>query len=401
MTTPSPACPACGKTVRPGARFCPGCGGGLSPACPACGGAVEDPSARFCEHCGGPLAAPGVSLSPSRITSLAASSPAGGGPAGNGTPTSFGSGRYEVRRFLGEGGRKRVYLAYDRALDREVAVATIKTEDLDAAGLERVRREAQAMGRLGDHPHIVTIYDIGEDGGRPFIVSQYMPGGSVDDLVAGATEHRLVVAEAVRIADEVCQALEHAHGLGIVHRDIKPANVWLTEDGSTRLGDFGLAAAAASSSRSRLTKEGMMVGTVAYMAPEQALGQEVDARADLYSLGALLYELLTGRPPFVGPDAVAVISQQINTPPMAPWWHNPAVPKELGTLVLELLAKTPEERPGDAGEIRRRLAETMAKAGSEDEVPPPETPAPAATRHTARLNRLSRFVGRPDELRDL
>ena len=317
-------------------------------------------------------------------------------------PESFGAGRYQVSRFLGEGGRKRVYQAYDRALDREVAVATVKTEDLDTAGLERVRREAQAMGRLGDHPHIVTVYDIGEEDGRPYIVSQYMPGGSVDDLVVAASEHRLPVEDAIRIADEVSQALEHAHGLGIVHRDIKPANVWLTEGGSTRLGDFGLAAAAVSPSRSRLTKEGMMVGTVAYMAPEQALGQPVDSRADLYSLGALLYELLTGRPPFVGPDAVAVISQQINTPPMAPWWHNPAVPKELGTLVLDLLAKTPEERPPDAAEVRRRLSNALALIKAPDgEASPTETPAPADTRHTARLNRLSRFVGRANELRDL
>ena len=120
-------------------------------------------------------------------------------------PESFGAGRYQVSRFLGEGGRKRVYQAYDRALDREVAVATVKTEDLDTAGLERVRREAQAMGRLGDHPHIVTVYDIGEEDGRPYIVSQYMPGGSVDDLLVAASEHRLPVEDAIRIADEVAR----------------------------------------------------------------------------------------------------------------------------------------------------------------------------------------------------
>ena len=356
-------------------------------ACPSCGAPVKDRSARFCEQCGSPVALAGAPPS----TLATARRPA---------PVSFASGRYEVRRFLGEGGLKRVYQAYDRALDRDVAVATIKTEDLDAAGLERVRREAQAMGRLGNHPHIVTVYDIGEEDGRPFIVSQYMPGGSVDGLLEAAAEHRLPVEEAIRIADEICRALDHAHSAGIVHRDIKPANIWLGEDGSARLGDFGLAAGASSPDRSRLTKEGMMVGTVAYMAPEQALGQEVDVRADLYSLGALLYELLTGRPPFVGPDAVSVISQQINTPPMAPWWHNPSVPKEVGAVVLDLLAKTPEERPATAAEVRRRLTEALTSAA-----PPagetPETPPPAERRHTARLNRVSRFVGRAVELRDL
>ena len=401
----SPACPSCAKTVRPGARFCGGCGASLSTACPACGVPVEDSSARFCEQCGSPLAVPAAPRSTPPAPSAASPPPLlAPGPTGPSIPGSFGAGRYEVRRFLGEGGRKRVYQAYDRALDREVAVATVKTEDLDADGLERVRREAQAMGRLGDHPHIVTVYDIGEEDARPFIVSQYMSGGSVDDLLAGASDRRLPIADAVRIADEICQALEHAHARGVVHRDIKPANVWLSEDGTTRLGDFGLAAAAASSTRDRLTKEGMMVGTVAYMAPEQALGQDVDARADLYSLGALLYELMVGRPPFVGHDAVTIISQQINTPPMAPWWHNPEVPKDIGALVLELLGKTAEERPATAGEVRRRLSEGLAAANRSDsvavvsagEVPPPATP-----RRTARLNRLSRFVGRAEELRDL
>src|SRR5437667_778164 len=184
-------------------------------------------------------------------------------------PTGFAGGRYQVKALLGEGGSKRVYLAYDARLEREVAVAVIRTEGLDEAGLARVRREAQAMARLGDHPHIVSIHDVGDEGVQPYIVSQYMAGGSLDDLLLRAETHRLAIAEVLRITDQICQALEHAHAQGIIHRDVKPSNVWLTRDGTAKLGDFGLAVAL---DRSRLTVEGMMVGTVAYMPPEQALG---------------------------------------------------------------------------------------------------------------------------------
>ena len=310
-------------------------------------------------------------------------------------PTAhFGAGRYQVQRFLGEGGRKRVYQAYDSALHREVAIATIKTEGLDEAALERVRREARAMARLGDHPNVVPIHDIGDEDGRPFIVSQFMSGGSVEDLLDKAENRRLPIAEAIRLAEQVSQALEHAHTRGIIHRDLKPANVWLTEEGTAKLGDFGLATAADAT---RLTTEGLVVGTVAYMAPEQALGHDVDVRADLYALGALLYECLTGRPPFVGADAVAIISQQLNSIPMAPFWHNPDVPRELGSLVMELLAKTPDERPGTAAEVRRRLLEIAAA--------PPPAPEPAAGdapgRRSTRLDRQARLVGRTAELASL
>jgi serine/threonine protein kinase len=194
-----------------------------------------------------------------------------------------------VVRFLGEGGKKRVYLAHDTKLDRDVAFALIKTEGLDAEGEARIRREAQAMGRLGDHPHIVSVFDIGEEAsttsgqGQPYIVSQLMAGGDVEGLIQGAEGHRVPLQRALQIADQVCRALEHAHGHGIVHRDLKPGNVWMTADGTVKLGDFGLALAL---DRSRLTQAGMMVGTVHYMPPEQAMGGEVTARSDLYSLGA-------------------------------------------------------------------------------------------------------------------
>jgi len=307
-------------------------------------------------------------------------------------PQSFASGRYQVKGFLGEGGRKRVYLAHDEKLDRDVAVAIIKTDGLDEAGMSRVQREAQAMGRLGDHANIVTIHDVGNDGGQPYIVSQYMAGGDLDGMLNKAPDRRLPIQEAIRIAQQVQQGLAHAHGRGIVHRDLKPGNIWLTEDGTAKIGDFGLAVAL---DRSRLTMEGMMVGTVAYMPPEQALGRQPDARSDLYSLGCVTYEMVTGRPPFLGDDPVAIISQHINTAPVAPSWHNPEVPRSLESLLLRLLAKDPNERPESAAAIPEALraivdsASTTAPAAAESDVNP--------------LDRLASgiFVGREKEMDEL
>src|SRR5262249_20215455 len=158
-----------------------------------------------------------------------------------------------------------------------------------------------------------------------------MGGGDVEGLIEQADGHRVPLEHALRIADQVCQALEHAHSQGIVHRDLKPGNVWLTADGAAKLGDFGLAVAL---DRSRLTQPGLMVGTVSYMPPEQATGGQVTQRSDLYSLGAMLYELVTGRPPFVGDDSVAIIGQHLNTPPVAPSWHRPDLPTGLEALIL-------------------------------------------------------------------
>src|SRR5881296_3610721 len=146
--------------------------------------------------------------------------------------------------------------------------------------------------------------------------------------------------------------MEYAHSKGIVHRDLKPGNVWLTADGTAKLGDFGLAVAL---DQSRLTQAGMMVGTVAYMPPEQAIGGEVTPRSDLYSLGAMLYEMVCGRPPFVGEESVAIITQHLNTPPVAPTWHRPDCPPGLETLVLRLLEKDPAKRPASAAEVRLAL----------------------------------------------
>ena len=174
-------------------------------------------------------------------------------------PTSFANGRYEVKRFLGEGGKKRVYLAQDTLLDREVAFALIKTEGLDEVSRTRITREAQAMGRLGSHPHIVTVFDLGGHEGQPYMVTELMVGGDVEGVIEDATDHRVPLEQAIDIAKETCRGLEFAHSRGIVHRDLKPGNVWLTGDGVAKIGDFGLAVAI---DRSRLTTEGMMVCTL-------------------------------------------------------------------------------------------------------------------------------------------
>ncbi len=371
-------CPSCEHDNRDGARFCDGCGGALAPQCAQCGADLR-PSARFCDACGQATGA-----NTAAATHTPAPSPA--------LPASFASGRYVVKGFLGEGGRKRVYLAHDEKLDRDVAFAVIKTEGLDADGLVRVRREAQAMGRLGDHPHIVTVFDTGDEGGQPFIVSQYMAGGAVEDLLRDAAGHRLPADQTMRIGEQVCRALEHAHSRGIVHRDLKPGNVWLTSDGTAQLGDFGLAVAL---DRSRLTLAGSMVGTAAYMPPEQALGGEADRRSDLYSLGCILYEMVTGRPPFLGDDTLGIISQHVNTPPLALSWHNPEVAPGLDALVLRLLAKAPEDRPASVSEVLAALT-TIAAAPLEPAAPADSGPAP--TRPGGPVLLRTRFVGRDKEL---
>jgi DNA-binding CsgD family transcriptional regulator len=274
-------------------------------------------------------------------------------------PISFGAGRYVVQRLLGDAGQKRVYLARDSRLQRDVAIAVIKAEGLDTAALARVRAEAQAMGRLGAHPHIVTLYDAEEEDGQTFVVQEFMEGGSVEDLLQELGQQRMALDQALRISAEVCEGLEHAHEMGVIHRDIKPGNVWFDKRGTAKVGDFGLAFVL---NQSRITSAGMILGTTAYMAPEQAVGSPPDARSDLYAFGAMLYELVTGRPPFLGDDAVSVISQHINTAPVAPSWHNPDVPEALESLILRLLAKAPGDRPKSAKDVREELIELASAA---------------------------------------
>jgi predicted ATPase/class 3 adenylate cyclase len=373
-------CAACGGANSAGRKFCGECGAALRLVCPSCQ-TPNEPGVKFCGECGGSLGG-----EPAAATAPSVSRVAGALPA------SFGAGRYSVDRFLGEGGKKRVYLARDTRLNRDVAIALIKSDGLDASGLARVRREAQAMGELGDHPHVVTIFDVAEEEGHVYIVSQYMAGGDLEARLQSAEDHRLSLDETLGVAEQICQALEHAHARGLIHRDLKPGNVWFGEDGSAQLGDFGLAV---SLDRSRLTQEGMIVGTVAYMPPEQALGRALDTRSDLYALGALLYEMATGRPPFLGDDAVGIISQHINTQAVAPSWHNPAA-APLDALVQRLLAKAPEDRPAAASDVRAQLRAIRDRAARASA----ETTSPVVTTGLQGVE-WGVFIGRHEEMNQL
>ena len=259
-------CSNCGKDNREDAKFCDSCGSRLTVVCPSCKTELRT-GARFCDSCGSTVSDPlseGASPISNSVSApvvevlansgddniIATSNPSAPpeeAPVDNTTDTdekvTFSDGRYEIAKFLGEGGKKKVYLAKDTMLDRDVAFALIKTEGLDEVGLTRVNREAQAMGRLGSHPHIVTVFDLGQQNEQPFMVTELMGGGDVEGLVEDSPENRVPIDQAMDIGRSVCRGLEFAHSKNIVHRDLKPGNVWLTSEGIAKIGDFGLAVA--------------------------------------------------------------------------------------------------------------------------------------------------------------
>ena len=273
-------------------------------------------------------------------------------PSASTLPESFQSGRYVVSRFLGQGGTKKVYLVHDSRLNRDVAFAHIKEEGMDDADHQRILREAQTLARLGDHRNIVQIYDFGEEAGRTFMVLPLLGGGTLEPLVRVAERGELEMRVLLRTAAGICNGLSFAHSQGVIHRDLKPGNIWLTLDGTPKIGDFGIAY---STGQTPLTMSGWLLGTVGYMAPEQATGAPVDERTDLYSLGVMLYELVTGVKPFTGDNPLTVINHHINTAPVTPTWHNPNCPKRLETLTMQLLDKDPANRPPSADAVVNSL----------------------------------------------
>jgi eukaryotic-like serine/threonine-protein kinase len=262
-------------------------------------------------------------------------------------------GRYEVDSLLGRGGMSSVYSAFDRTLGRDVAIKVLAAELVeDEVFVERFDREARAAASLS-HRNVVAVFDSGVDGGARFIVMERVSGRTLSALLG---EGRLPVEQAVEIALSVAQALGAAHAHGIVHRDVKPGNVMVGDGGQVKVLDFGIARALAATS---LTLATTVIGTAGYLSPEQANGGPVDARSDLYGLGCVLYEMLTGRPPFVADSAAALINQHATWPPERPSQRRPEVSAALDGVVLRCLAKDPAERYDRAQALCAALAKAL------------------------------------------
>ncbi|MGX1029364.1 Stk1 family PASTA domain-containing Ser/Thr kinase [Streptomyces sp. SAI-097] len=262
-------------------------------------------------------------------------------------------GRYELGPVLGRGGMAEVYHAHDTRLGRQVAVKTLRADlARDPSFQARFRREAQSAASL-NHPAIVAVYDTGEDYidnvSIPYIVMEYVDGSTLRELLHSG--RKLLPERTLEMTIGILQALEYSHRAGIVHRDIKPANVMLTRNGQVKVMDFGIARAMGDSGMT-MTQTAAVIGTAQYLSPEQAKGEQVDARSDLYSTGCLLYELLTVRPPFVGDSPVAVAYQHVREEPQAPSVFDPEITPEMDAIVLKALVKDPDYRYQSADEMR-------------------------------------------------
>ncbi|MFE5399450.1 protein kinase [Streptomyces sp. NPDC056568] len=295
---------------------------------------------------------------------------------------ALAGGRYQLRDLLGEGGMASVHLAYDSVLDRQVAIKTLHTElGREQAFRERFRREAQAVAKL-THTNIVSVFDTGEDdlGGltTPYIVMEYVEGRPLGSVLDEDVRQQgaMPADKALKITADVLAALEISHEMGLVHRDIKPGNVMMTKRGVVKVMDFGIARAMQSGVTS-MTQTGMVVGTPQYLSPEQALGRGVDARSDLYSVGIMLFQLVTGRLPFDADSPLAIAYAHVQEEPVAPSSVNRALPPAVDALVSRALKKNPNERFLSAVAMRD---ECLRVAASFQAAPPSIVPgSPAAS----------------------
>jgi predicted Ser/Thr protein kinase len=297
--------------------------------------------------------------------------------------------RYEVGRLLSAGGMAEVFEGRDRLLARRVAIKVPLSQHAhDPDFAQRFRREAQAAASLS-HPGMVAVYDTGSENGTHFIVMEYVDGRTLKDVIRA--EAPLYPDRAAEITADVCAALGAAHARGLVHRDVKPANIMLMPDGRVKLMDLGIARAAAGET---LTQTAAMLGTAQYLSPEQAQGQDVDYRSDLYSLGCCLYEMLTGTVPFRGATPVAIAYRHVREDPAPPRLLNPDVPPSLEAVCLKAMAKRPEDRYQTAAEFRADLV--RARAGQRTAAGPAAAGAATAAMATTVLPPLGGYPGAGD-----
>jgi len=306
------------------------------------------------------------------------------------------AGRYRIEEELGRGGMAKVFKGMDTVLGRPVAIKVLAPQFAeDANFVTRFRREAQAAARL-NHPNLVGVYDTGSDDGVYFIVMEYVEAKTLADYLVGGG--RIMPDRAIEIAASVCDALSMAHAHGIIHRDIKPANIMVTGRGEVKVTDFGIARMLSGSDT--LAQTAAVLGTASYLSPEQAQGRPVDQRSDLYSLGCVMYEMVTGRPPFTGDSAVAVASKHVLEQPTPPSRLNRDVSPGLEAVIMKGLAKNPDNRYQDAEDLRTDLerarlgqhvqatplmpesapTQVIAPSGPPTAVLPPTEPEPAGSR---------------------
>ncbi|MFL5587374.1 MAG: protein kinase domain-containing protein [Ktedonobacteraceae bacterium] len=302
------------------------------------------------------------------------------------------AGRYEIREHIATGGMASVYKTWDHRVERIVAIKVLRSLDKnDLRAVERFRREARAAAAL-THPNAVTIYDFVEEWGQYFLVMEYINGPTLKQLIGQS--HQLPASQTIEIAAQVCDVLQVAHARGFIHRDIKPQNIMLTWGGASsssmngerplvKLTDFGIVRVVEEGG---LTNSGIVLGTADYLSPEQARGETLTASSDLYSLGVVMFEMLAGRPPFVGPTAVSIAMQHASTNPPSLRQFNPTVPPGVEHIVMRALEKEPEDRFQSAAEMLqalRQCAKELARASRSKRMSPGsegQGQAPAAKR---------------------